>query len=333
MDFIRHETPFLYENNTYNIESDDYVKLCKNMDRILTTYSCFFQKVATYTKSHQYGNNRSKFSSSSNIRGKVNHFNKNTGAPVTTIRKKIRSEDCDDSFLVLRSNLNKLSPDNYRKIFPKIQSVFENVDDLLQKEYIVYILTTSSNAKMYCELYVGLLMHIIEVNKIKDTFVYIFDEHVNFMLDIETYKVDDFSETYDMFCSRTKLSLRLINSVTTVYLILQDDFIRKNCFINFDKYASFLLELLLEKSNSQNVHDIQLEQLLEIIKHCIFLGDTIQIPTLKDIKFLPCKKLITKNTMRIYKLTLIGSIPSLSNRNNNKINFKLADINDQLVSY
>ena len=118
-----------------------------------------------------------------------------------------------------------------------------------------------------------------------------------------------------------------------MYLILQDDFIRKNCFINFDKYASFLLELLLNKSNNKNVHDIQLEQLLEIIKHCIFLGDTIQIPTLKDIKFLPCKKLITKNTMRIYKLTLIGAIPSLSNRNNNKIKFKLADINDQLVSY
>jgi hypothetical protein len=27
MDFIRHETHFLYENNTYNVESDDYVKL------------------------------------------------------------------------------------------------------------------------------------------------------------------------------------------------------------------------------------------------------------------------------------------------------------------
>ena len=333
MDFIRHETPFLYENNTYNIESDDYVKLCKNMDSILTTYSCFFQKVETpYTKSHQYVNNRSKFSYSSNTRGKVNNLHKNTFAS-TTVRKKIISEGCEDSFLVLRSNLNKLSPDNYTKIFPKIQSVFENVDIILQKEYIVYILTTSSNAKMYCELYVGLLMYIIEVNKIKDTFVYIFDEHVHFMLDVETYKVDDFSETYDMFCSRTKLSLRLINSVTTVYLILQDDFIRKNCFINFDKYASFLLELLLNKSNNKNVHDIQLEQLLEIIKHCIFLGDTIQIPTLKDIKFLPCKKLITKNTMRIYKLTLIGAIPSLSNRNNNKIKFKLADINDQLVSY
>jgi len=334
MDFIRHETPFLYENNTYNIETEDYVKLCKNMDRILTTYSCFFQKATTtpYTKSHQYGNNRSKFPYSSNTRGKVNNFHKSTIAS-TTIRKKICSEGCEDSFLILRSNLNKLSPENYTKIFPKIQNVFENVDILLQKEYIVYILTTSSNAKMYCELYVGLLMYIIEVNKIKDTFVYIFDEHVNFMLDVETYKVDDFSETYDMFCSRTKLSLRLINSVTTVYLILQDDFIRKNCFINFDKYASFLLELLLKKSNNKNVHDIQLEQLLEIIKHCIFLGDTIQIPTLKDIKFLPCKKLITKNTMRIYKLTLIGSIPSLSNRNNNKIKFKLADINDQLVYY
>jgi hypothetical protein len=234
---------------------------------------------------------------------------------------------------VLRSNLNKLSPDNYTKIFPKIQSVFENVDDLLQRKYIVYILTTSSDAKMYCELYVGLLMYIIEINNIKDTFVYIFDEYVKFMFDEETYKVDDFSETYDMFCSRTKLSLRLINSVTTVYLVLQDDFIRKNGFINFDNYASFLLDLLLKKAKSKNMHDIQLEQLLEIIKHCIFLGDTIEIPTLKDIKFLPCKKLITKNTMRIYKLTLNGSIPCLSNRNNNKIKFKLADINDQLVTH
>lgn len=332
MDFVRHETRILYENNIFNIETDDYNKLCQNMERILTTYSCFFQKVTTpFTRPHQNSTHKSKYSYSTNVKGKMNNYQKNTSA--TSVRKKIRSEDCEDSFLVLRSNLNKLSPDNYTKIFPKIQSVFQNIDALLQKEYILYILTMCSNAKMYCELYVGLLMYIVEINNIKDTFVYIFDEYVKFMFDEETYKVDDISETYDMFCSRTKLSLRLINSVTTVYLILQDDFIRKNGFINFDKYASFLLELLLKKSKSKNVHDIQLEQLLEIIKHCIFLGDTIQIPTLKEIKFLPCKKLITNNTMRMYKITLIGSIPSLSNRNNNKIKFKLADINDQLLTH
>lgn len=316
-----------FENNEcFDKESEKYVRFVKLIEEIRAKYSCF--------KSAEETHGGVPFKHNMNKRGdnhrKTTHYtSKKYVKPVAL--QRLEKDTSDNSIQVIRSQLNKLSDENFSKICFFINFKLNNIEDLAT---LIFKFCESSN--VYTNLYSAILLYSIDfINQTKKkqlmkTVHTYFDRIFNFNSQTTQQLAGWCNDSYDEFCLEVKLKKHHVNNIHFLYFMSQSDKLQLDCF--HEQVLCFYVNQAKESYTAEHIDWKNIEIALDsCITWCSINAQQKYIPVFKNDTFVNTK---TKNLLDKTDLKhCVEILDEFDLSNNLKLKFKLLDLKDLIAQH
>lgn len=314
MDFLRYNIKLFEENDLINFQDPIYTKLKENIDDIKKNYNCFrtdFVPVNFHTNTW----------SKNDLHKKTCH---KYIKPKSFLKCHLNHDNIV-SFTV--SNLNKLTMENYEKVFTNFGT---KIDEQNLIKTVDLILQTNDKAVLCNELYVGLVFHLYTLgnSNVKRSIWEKCNSYIQELFNKDLYETNDENETYDMFCLRLKNKNEITSRIRAFFFIIQHESFN-NLKYTFSDLIVFMFDFLEEVVNKKEFVLFS-EQLLDSLIVCFDLKENIKIPSVH-------KKFLSKNKICFQKLKSFSEICeriiNVDSFCSFKIKFKIQDLENRIQNY
>jgi hypothetical protein len=345
MDVIRYEYDLFHSQHAFDRSSQKYINYVKVITQIKNNFGCFniVQNETLETNHHKHHHHNIHHNVKKDHRMNWSTNPKHHRTALNSTRKppafiKSRSEnDTDQNPLhVIRSQLNKLSNENFSKICLfinfQVTNVIEDVVDL--------IVTFCSLSNSYSHLYSGVLLYLYEF--INSSQKVVIKTKIRSFLHSKLFvdKSVEFSqnemksvENYDDFCSKLKSKQECTNIVHMLFYLSQYNNLELH-----ELHQQILIHLIRE-ALTFSVHEKWTVAELNIdlcIVWCKLNSEPHQIPlsqpNTNTFIHVSCVNLIDSKMIPFY----CEELSKIDTSKNLKLKFKILDLKelfDKLLSY
>lgn len=323
----KYTTQFEFEN--FDQESDKFVRFVQLMDDLRNKYACFKGSDETLSGGGAHFNKYNV----NNKKEKDVYYKKTT--PIKRYVKPLvlqRLDHDDSSIQVIRSQLNKLSTDNFPKICYYINFKLNNIDDLVT---LIFKFCETSN--VYTNLYTAILLYsssFLPVTKKKELiktvhayFQSLFDFDSKTSLHQAMWCKDS---SYDEFCMEVKVKKQHVNHIHFLYFMSQSEQLQLECF--HKKMLGFYVDQAKESYRAEQIDWKNIEFALDsCIAWCsINAQQKFTLPVYLNDHFVNTK---TKNLIHVTDLKeCVKILDGFDFSKNLKLKFKLLDLKELMVT-
>ena len=265
MDFIRHDVQFFYANNTFDRQDEQFVRFKNTFDNVRTVFECFSVKGKSF-----------EFKAFHN-----NHNNHNNNNNHNKVKKSFIVQNDDTMLLYIRSQLNKLTYNNFTKIYHNVST---KLTTTYVEGFVQLVLSICSQSTLYTDLHISLLLYVY-ANKdqhSKDSIVKVVNAFYVELFHADYYLKNEktLKESYDEFCDRVKDQKKMVQHVKSYFLFCQDKEFAQHMRYTPNFLVRHMFECLEKMIEEPSEHENSIEQSLNCLIECFTMHPT----TLK----LPC---------------------------------------------
>jgi len=330
----RYDIHSFEDNKLYDKDSDKYLKYLDIIEEIKKQFWCFKSNSDELTN-HQGHTNVTNFNKYNNNIRKDSYNKKNNNNFIKKYVKPLSLQNLhnnsnDNSLQIIRSQLNKLSQENFQKICFYINFKMNNVEDLA---ILIFKFCESSN--VYTNLYSAILIYSINfINNTKKrqlikTIHNRFEQIFYFNSKTTDKHTSRCNDEYDEFCLEVKFKQQHINNIHFLFFLSQCDALQLKCF--YEQILCHYLSQISENYNSQQIDWKNIEIAIDsCYAWCKINAQSKTIPVYHNESFedIPSRNLIDKSDLN----HCIEILKAFDFSKNMKLKFKLLDLKEIITN-